>query len=163
MLRSPTLLILDEPIAGLDPEGVRVLHDLLASFSGSGGTVLLSGHDMGEVDLLCGDVTILSAGRRVYDGGLRATGPGSRSVLAAANRGRRGDADPAQVEGIDAAPGDAAGLLLHATVDRLDSITASLGRAGIGIRELSRVDSALEAMFLQLVQADAAKPGSAPR
>jgi ABC-2 type transport system ATP-binding protein len=68
LLKQPTLLILDEPANGLDPGGIREMRTLMSTLAESGMTVLLSSHILGEVQLICDSVTIISAGRRVAAG-----------------------------------------------------------------------------------------------
>src|SRR3954451_11031713 len=68
LLKEPQLLILDEPANGLDPGGIREMRSLMADLASSGMTVLLSSHILGEIQLICDSVTIISAGRRVAAG-----------------------------------------------------------------------------------------------
>jgi ABC-2 type transport system ATP-binding protein len=68
LLKTPRLLILDEPANGLDPGGIREMRTLMRNLSESGMTVLLSSHILGEIQLICDSVTIISAGRRVAAG-----------------------------------------------------------------------------------------------
>jgi ABC-2 type transport system ATP-binding protein len=68
LLKSPHLLILDEPANGLDPAGIREMRDLLRSVGESGVTVLLSSHILSEVQQVCDTVSIISMGRRVMSG-----------------------------------------------------------------------------------------------
>ena len=62
LLGEPPVLILDEPANGLDPAGVAWLRGLLRSHAEAGGTVLLSSHLLGEVELLVDDVVIIADG-----------------------------------------------------------------------------------------------------
>jgi ABC-2 type transport system ATP-binding protein len=64
-MHDPDLLVLDEPIAGLDPLVQRSFHDLLAEVRAEGRTVLLSSHTLSEVDRVADRVAILRAGRLV--------------------------------------------------------------------------------------------------
>jgi ABC-2 type transport system ATP-binding protein len=68
LLKEPKLLILDEPANGLDPGGIREMRTLMRNLAESGMTVLLSSHILGEVQLICDQVTIISAGRQVAAG-----------------------------------------------------------------------------------------------
>jgi ABC-2 type transport system ATP-binding protein len=68
LLKEPRLLILDEPANGLDPGGIREMRTLMRTLSESGMTVLLSSHILGEIQLICDSVTIISSGRRVAAG-----------------------------------------------------------------------------------------------
>src|SRR5213593_3919274 len=70
LLRSPRLLLLDEPTTGLDPAGMRDMRDLVRRLAGEGITVLLSSHLLGEVEELCNRVAIIRKGRIVYEGSL---------------------------------------------------------------------------------------------
>ncbi|WP_030438050.1 ATP-binding cassette domain-containing protein [Actinoplanes subtropicus] len=62
LLGEPPVLILDEPANGLDPAGVAWLRGLLRSHAEAGGTVLLSSHLLGELELLVDDVVIIADG-----------------------------------------------------------------------------------------------------
>ncbi|MEV6297893.1 ATP-binding cassette domain-containing protein [Actinoplanes sp. NPDC051861] len=68
LLKEPKLLILDEPANGLDPGGIREMRTLMRDLSAAGMTVLLSSHILGEIQMICDSVTIISAGRRVTSG-----------------------------------------------------------------------------------------------
>jgi ABC-2 type transport system ATP-binding protein len=68
LLKSPELLILDEPANGLDPAGIREMRDLMRDLASSGATVLVSSHLLAEVEQICDSVTIISRGRRVTAG-----------------------------------------------------------------------------------------------
>jgi ABC-2 type transport system ATP-binding protein len=70
LLRDPRLLILDEPATGLDPAGMRDMRLLIRRLSGEGITVLLSSHQLAEVQELCDRVVIVNRGRVVYEGAL---------------------------------------------------------------------------------------------
>src|SRR2546429_7192509 len=70
LLRSPRLLLLDEPTTGLDPAGMRDMRDLVRRLAGERMTVLLSSHLLGEVEELCNRVAIIRKGRIVYEGAL---------------------------------------------------------------------------------------------
>src|SRR4029078_8113200 len=80
LIRSPQLLLLDEPATGLDPAGMRDMRALIRTLAHSGITVMLSRHLMNEVEKLCNRVAIIRAGRIVYEGRLdelRASAAGS--------------------------------------------------------------------------------------
>ncbi|MBP2436610.1 ATP-binding cassette domain-containing protein [Microbacterium amylolyticum] len=68
LLGEPEVLILDEPVNGLDPSGIRWTRDLLRDFADGGGTVLLSSHLLSEVELLADDVVIMGDGRVMAQG-----------------------------------------------------------------------------------------------
>lgn len=68
LVNDPELVILDEPMSGLDPIGRRMLRDLIRELSREGRTVLFSSHILSDVEQLCSDVAILSRGRLVAAG-----------------------------------------------------------------------------------------------
>jgi ABC-2 type transport system ATP-binding protein len=70
LIQEPALLILDEPTAGVDPEGAREIRDLILELKGRGITVLLSSHLLGQVQEICDRVGILADGVLVREGQL---------------------------------------------------------------------------------------------
>ena len=79
LLGSPELLILDEPTNGLDPEGIRWLHDFLLGFAAHGGTVLISSHHLAEIAEIVDRVIVLD-GRLVTQCSLAELTAGSSSL-----------------------------------------------------------------------------------
>jgi ABC-2 type transport system ATP-binding protein len=67
-VNNPSIVVLDEPTAGLDPLARRELHESIVEIRDSGRTVLLSTHDMAEAHVLCDRVGILDGGRIVAAG-----------------------------------------------------------------------------------------------
>ncbi len=68
LLGDPRVLILDEPSNGLDPEGIRWLRGFLRHLSGEGKTILVSSHQLQEVEQTVDDVVIIANGRLVREG-----------------------------------------------------------------------------------------------
>ncbi|HEY8455165.1 MAG TPA: ATP-binding cassette domain-containing protein [Actinopolymorphaceae bacterium] len=77
LLGDPSVLILDEPHNGLDPEGVVALRQLIRRYTSSGRTVLLSSHVLAEVAQLADDVGVIVDGRLRYQGPLSGLAPDS--------------------------------------------------------------------------------------
>jgi ABC-2 type transport system ATP-binding protein len=156
LLKSPDLLILDEPANGLDPAGIREMRDLMRGLVAAGATVLLSSHILSEIQLICDSVTIISRGRRV------ASGPVA-DVLAAQDKGefrvRVGDAARAATVLGEAGATVRAAADDHLTVSAVKDpawITETLGGHGLWISELTPVAPDLETVFLQLTEEAAA-------
>lgn len=63
LLHRPDLLVLDEPVSGLDPLAIHDIRGLLASLNAEGRTVFLSSHSISEVEKLCSRVLIMVRGR----------------------------------------------------------------------------------------------------
>ncbi|GAA1678310.1 hypothetical protein GCM10009745_22350 [Kribbella yunnanensis] len=68
LLGEPEMLVLDEPVNGLDPEGIRWIRGLLRGRAEAGGTVLLSSHLMSEVADAADDLVVIAGGRIVTTG-----------------------------------------------------------------------------------------------
>jgi ABC-2 type transport system ATP-binding protein len=67
LLADPEVLLLDEPVNGLDPDGVRWVRDLLTNHAARGGTVFVSSHLMSEMALTATHVIVLGRGRLIAD------------------------------------------------------------------------------------------------
>ncbi len=67
LMHRPRLLILDEPINGLDPEGIVEVRELLTSLAASGSTIFLSSHILGEISRLAHRVAIIHEGRLIKE------------------------------------------------------------------------------------------------
>ncbi len=65
LLRTPRLLILDEPTNGLDPQGIREIRDLLVELNSQGTTIFLSSHLLAEIEQMCTRIGVLDRGRLV--------------------------------------------------------------------------------------------------
>ena len=70
LIGEPSVLILDEPATGLDPEGIAWIRGLLRDFADRGGTVLLSSHLLAEVQATADHLVVISAGKTVAAGAL---------------------------------------------------------------------------------------------
>jgi ABC-2 type transport system ATP-binding protein len=82
LLRTPRLVVLDEPTNGLDPQGIREIRELLQTLNAAGTTVFLSSHQLSEVEQLCTRVGVLDRGRLVLQNELAALRePTGRTVV----------------------------------------------------------------------------------
>ena len=68
VLHEPDLLIMDEPMSGLDPVGMDVMRDVMVDLSRRGATIVLSSHQMDTVEKLCDRVALIDKGEKVLDG-----------------------------------------------------------------------------------------------
>jgi ABC-2 type transport system ATP-binding protein len=151
LLKSPRLLILDEPSNGLDPAGIRDVRELIRRLGHDGRTtVLISSHLLAEVQQVCDSVTILARGRRV------AAGPVDE-VLARAGSGdvRVVVPDPAAAAAVLAAAGFSVspapdGQILVRGATAPGEITRLLAGHGHYLEELVRVTPDLESAFLAI-------------
>jgi ABC-2 type transport system ATP-binding protein len=70
LIHQPQIIVVDEPMIGLDPRSARVLKDLLRAFVGQGGTVFLSTHTLEVAEALCDRIAIISNGKIIALGTL---------------------------------------------------------------------------------------------
>jgi ABC-2 type transport system ATP-binding protein len=156
LLRRPRLLILDEPATGLDPAGMRDMRELIRRLADQGITVLLSSHQLPEVQDLCDRVAIVDSGRVVYEGALtdlrRQGGAGYR--LHTTDDDRALALVRAQ-PGVDRAAGGEHGLVFQAHEREVGELSLALGRAGIGILALTPELATLEDLFFRLTEGGA--------
>ena len=148
LLGDPSVLILDEPSNGLDPQGIAWLRDLLRHLAADGRTILVSSHLLAEMAQTVDDVVIVSKGR------LRAQGPLSILTTRAQSsmRVRTPEVDRLSeiARGAGFAPrqlgGDAL-LVDGATPEALGPLIAT---NGVVVHELVQVSQDLESLFLEL-------------
>src|SRR5918996_740190 len=81
LLGDPEILVLDEPLNGLDPQGIRWLRTFLRERAASGGTVLLSSHVLTEAAQTVDDVVVINRGRLVRQGPIDELGSSGGGVL----------------------------------------------------------------------------------
>ncbi len=91
LLIRPRLLVLDEPSNGLDPAGRKHVHEVLRRLAADGTAVLLSSHQMDDLEALCSEVTIVAAGRVVFSGPLSKLADESRRGRLPASHQRSAD------------------------------------------------------------------------
>lgn len=70
LLSDPKLLVLDEPLSGLDPIGRKEFKDIMNSISGEDRTIFFSSHILNDVEEVCSEVVVLEQGKLVYDGNI---------------------------------------------------------------------------------------------
>ena len=85
LIHKPKLLILDEPTDGVDPVGRRHIRDILDRLTGSGVTVFINSHLLGEVEAFCDYAAILDKGRLVLEGKITSLIAGRGYTIAIAN------------------------------------------------------------------------------
>jgi ABC-2 type transport system ATP-binding protein len=154
LLGDPDILVLDEPLNGLDPQGIRWLRNFLRERAARGGTVLLSSHLLTETAQTVDDVVVIHRGRLVRQGsieelvqlgagGVFVSSP-TRERLAMAVQRAGGsvefqDSDALMVHGLNAG---AVGALAH--------------DERVLLRELSSRGGSLEEVFFNLTEEEAA-------
>jgi ABC-2 type transport system ATP-binding protein len=153
LLADPELLILDEPMNGLDPAGILEFRALVAALVAEGRTVMLSSHILDEVEKTCGHVAIVDRGEIVAMGPLAELqrGDGQARVLIGVDGESRALEVLAGIPGV----GDTSVVdgVIRASVGELDVIpdlNRRLVEAGIAVRRLEPVHASLEERFLAI-------------
>jgi ABC-2 type transport system ATP-binding protein len=149
LLGDPQVLIFDEPVNGLDPEGIRWIRDFMRSLAREGRSVLVSSHLMSEMALTADHLVVIGKGRLIADTGMgefmRANGKGTVLVRASA-----------PFAPLLAAAGAAVreGLESSMVVSGMDA--AEIGKLaayhGIALAELTPQQPSLEDVFMELTR-----------
>jgi len=155
MLGSPSVLILDEPANGLDPEGIRWMREFLRDFAAQGRTVFVSSHLLGEMEQLADDVVIIAAGRLITTGRLRDVISGLGTTATTRVRTPQAEALTAELTraGATVRPGEN-GALLVTGVDA-PAVWRSSVTAQAELHELVEDRPDLEQVFLELTEGKA--------
>ncbi|KQW48972.1 ABC transporter [Nocardioides sp. Root1257] len=152
LLREPQLLVLDEPANGLDPAGIRDMRALVKRLADSGLTVLLSSHDMAEVEEICDNVTIMKRGTVAFHGTiakLRTMAPDPGHVLATTDD-ERALALAAQHPALHVARAPDVPLTVTGPQPEVAAYVATIVRADIGLVAFNQTQTPLEALFFML-------------
>jgi ABC-2 type transport system ATP-binding protein len=154
LLGDPRTVILDEPLNGLDTEGIRWVRSLLRSLAAEGKTVFVSSHLMNEMSVTAEHVIVIGRGRLIADTSVaqfiaraahdtvrvRTTGPDALAALAARLRG----------PGVTITPGP--GGELTVTGLSTDQVGTAARTAGITVLELAAQHASLEEAFTTLTR-----------
>ncbi len=151
LMHRPQLLILDEPSDGVDPLGRRQIRDLLGSLRRDGTTIFLNSHLLGEVELFCDRVAIVSRGRVALEGPLAELTAGSGYRLSAARVTEQARERLRQAATHIAANN---GLVDFLFPDRAAANSALdvLRESGAEIESIAAARSTLEEVFLRTVE-----------
>jgi ABC-2 type transport system ATP-binding protein len=152
LLADPELLILDEPMNGLDPGGIQDFRGFVRSFVDDGGTIVLSSHLLDEIEKTCDHVAIVDQGRIVVQGSIDEL---------------RGGQDPQLLLGVDDAVRARDVLSAHAAVirvvddghelrvalrdgDAISDLNRRLVESGVAVHKLESAQATLEQRFLEI-------------
>jgi ABC-2 type transport system ATP-binding protein len=160
LLADPPILILDEPVNGLDPAGIVEIRDLLIALAAGGRTILVSSHLLTEVEKTCDHVTIVDRGRIVAAGTPDSlAGGGERIELRLAADDVATARRALEAAGFKVTqPPDPRELWVEGAPDG-STVNRLLGAAGCYPDELIRRRDSLEDVFLRLTGAqDGTRP-----
>lgn len=150
LLGDPATLVLDEPVNGLDPEGIRWIRTLLKDLAAQGRTVLLSSHLMSEMALTAEHLIVIGRGRLMADMTVADFVKGAGGSV----RVRTDEAD--RLRRLLAAPGVAVtserSEVLEVTGLSSDRIGRTAADAGIALAELTPQQASLEEAFMEMTR-----------
>jgi ABC-2 type transport system ATP-binding protein len=158
LVGDPPLLILDEPMSGLDPIGRRMIREAILRLRDEGKTIFFSSHVLSDVEELCDRIGMLVEGRLVHHGRVDEL------------PGRRMKEVEVSAEGLDASAAtalaartsghrriDQADLFRVADLEAANALTAEIFAAGGRIRALQPLRESLEDFFARIQEKEAAK------
>jgi ABC-2 type transport system ATP-binding protein len=150
LLGDPQVLLFDEPVNGLDPEGIRWIRGLMQRLAAEGRTVLVSSHLLSEMALTATELVVIGRGRLVAQGPTAEFVDGDADVLV---RGPRPDAIAAALRaaGLDVVEEPIGLLVSGATTERVGEV---VGAAGLVLHELTLRRGSLEEAFMEMTRAD---------
>jgi ABC-2 type transport system ATP-binding protein len=160
MLGLPDLLVLDEPMNGLDPPQIRQMRDVLTQYAAAGRTVILSSHMLAEVELTCTDVVVMHLGRRIAAGPVSEIGGDGGAIVIGTPEPGRAVAVLAATARFGPAELHPDGILLQLGGAPASAAVAALVGAGLAVDRVMP-HRRLEDAFLALI-AGSADAGSAP-
>lgn len=151
LLGDPRTVILDEPVNGLDVEGIRWIRSLLHGLAAQGKTVFVSSHLMSEIAQTASHLIVIGRGRLIAD-----TGMDDFIARAGLEVVRVRSSDPATLADLLQAPGvtvsPSAGGALAVCGLSTDEVGLIAGRAGISVLELAAEQASLEDAFVNLTK-----------
>jgi len=156
LLHEPSLLILDEPTVGVDPQSRDSILASVDQLGASGIAVLYTTHYMEEAERLCDRVGIIDNGLLVAEGSRRdlvdsigqndtvhVSGTGDLAAATEALRSTGGVVQAAEAHGVIT-------VMVDRAASRLPSILAAVGAAGVSVTAVDVTEPNLEAVFLQM-------------
>jgi ABC-2 type transport system ATP-binding protein len=160
LVHKPSLLILDEPISGLDPAQIKSMRDLIRSLRGQH-TILLSSHILSEISQTCDRLIVIDEGKLVGQGSEQELSKGSGAAVeieilgpAEAARAALGKVEGAgAIETLDS--NGTSRLRVQASPELRPKIVRALVGANIDVLRIDRAASQLETIFMQLTQGKA--------
>ena len=154
LLADPELLLLDEPMNGLDPAGIHEFRALVAGLVEDGRTVFLSSHLLDEIEKTCDHVAIIDRGRTVVQGSVADLVGSERRLVIACSAPFRAALVLAALPVVDSAAPDDDGtvtaVLRSSDSDAAATAVRALVNAGIGVYRVEPGRSSLEERFLEI-------------
>jgi ABC-2 type transport system ATP-binding protein len=152
-MHEPDLIIVDEPFSGLDPVNTRIIKDLLYRMRDRGAAIIMSTHQMHQVEEMCERILLIDRGQQVLYGPLRDIR--RRFASHAVEVDVRGELR--QVPGVERTTHQDGSyrLLLREGVEPEEVLRALVNRPDITVERFERVEASLDEIFVQVVGREA--------
>ncbi len=152
LLPDPELLILDEPTNGLDPAGIVEIRELLRELGRNGRTIIVSSHQLSEIEAVCDHLVIIRFGELIFCGPMAEVMKGTREHIdiAAEHAADMARLEAALVAGGWAVTAIDVGLRVAAGATRAADLNRAAAAAGITLSRLVVAQDSLEEIFLEM-------------
>jgi len=153
LLGDPSTVMLDEPVNGLDPEGIHWMRNLLKSLAAEGRTVFVSSHLMGEMALTADHLIVIGRGRKIAD-----TSTAAFLEQASGKVVRVRSPQASALEALVAGPNVTVAMPEPGLLEVRGLTAAQIGDAasasGLALHELTQKRASLEEAFMDLTRED---------
>jgi ABC-2 type transport system ATP-binding protein len=151
LLKNPELIILDEPTNGLDPAGMRDMRALIIELGRQGRTVILSSHQLAEVQQICDRVAVIDHGQLIAESTVDELRGESELVVSAtpSDVARSTLEEMTSVRRVRAVDGD---LRVHVDERHTADVARQLVLAGVDVTQLRRDERQLEDVFFEITE-----------
>ncbi|MCM2578383.1 ABC transporter ATP-binding protein [Streptomyces meridianus] len=153
LLKPRSLLVLDEPTNGLDPQGMREIRALIRELAADGTTIFLSSHLLDEIEQVCTHAAVMSQGRLLTQGPVADLAAGARGRLVVTTPDPGEAARVLEVHGVHGITVSGPRVTGHPpAVDPPDlaDLNAALVRSGVRVRSFAIEGTSLEEAFVAL-------------
>lgn len=158
ILGDPQILLFDEPVNGLDPEGIRWVRDLFRSLANEGRTVFVSSHLMSEMALTADHLVVIGRGHLITQGSVAELTANAKSTVYVRSTDPNRLADALRSKKFEVSANNEQSLsVIGPTSDEVGVLAHELG---ITILELTPERASLEEAFMELTADDVEYSGS---
>ena len=156
LVNNPRLVILDEPMNGLDPQSNKDLRNLILSYARSGTTFLISSHILSELEKLIDDIVVIDQGQIVYTQSMVTLESGSKKLLAFKTSDDVKASHILAQHGYQLDKSGGVSVIENGQNQMADMINLLTGN-GINIEDVQHVHNDLETILLNLLKDDQVK------
>ncbi len=158
IMHEPELIIVDEPFTGLDPVNTLVIKDLLYAMRDRGAAIIMSTHQMHQVEEMCQRILLVDHGRRVLYGPLQdIRRQFASNAVEVELRG-----EPGEIPGVESmtVKDGTRRLLLSAGVKPDELLRTLVNMPDVAVERFERVETSLDEIFVRVVGREGAKEGN---